>query len=134
MNSLALWLAAAFLAAAPVDPAATSARLDEVVADGWKQQSVQPAPICDDATFIRRVWLDLAGRVPPAEETKKFLEDKTSIKRQELVEKLLSSPEFANHWGRVWAEYFTDQRPFEQQNYSGRVLQNYFRDSFQAGK
>lgn len=130
-----LLLGAALAApAAGPDVSAASTKLDEVIADGWRQHSLQPAPLCDDATFLRRIWLDLAGRIPPVAETKKFLEEKSSSKRQEAVEKLLASPEFANHWGRVWAEYFTDQRPFEQDEYSGRVLQNYFRDSFLAGK
>ncbi|MFN0019122.1 MAG: DUF1549 domain-containing protein [Pirellulaceae bacterium] len=134
LASLLLLSAALAAPAAGPDVSAASTKLDEVIADGWRQHSLQPAPLCDDATFLRRIWLDLAGRIPPAAETKKFLEEKNSSKRQEAVEKLLASPEFANHWGRVWAEYFTDQRPFDQDEYSGRVLQNYFRDSFLAGK
>lgn len=135
MSLASLLLVSAVLAASPAsDDSAASGKLDEVVAEGWKQQSLQPAPLCDDATFLRRIWLDLAGRIPPAAETKKFLAEKSTGKRQEAVEKLLASPEFGNHWGRVWAEYFTDQRPFDHDNYSGRVLQNYFRDSFLTGK
>jgi hypothetical protein len=134
LASLLLVSAALAAPAAAPDVSAVSGKLDEVIAEGWKQHALQPAPLCDDGTFLRRIWLDLAGRIPPAEETKKFLADKSAARRTEAVEKLLASPEFANHWGRVWAEYFTDERPFDQDTHSGRVLQNYFRDSFLAGK
>ncbi len=134
LASLLIWSAVLAAPTSAPEVSAASSKLDEVLADGWKQRALQPAVLCDDATFLRRIWLDLAGRIPPAAKTKQFLEEKGTAKRQEALETLLASPEFANHWGRVWAEYFTDQRPFDQATYSGRVLQNYFRDSFLAGK
>ena len=134
MGSFALAVLTTVFVAAPLpETTATSSQLDAAVAEAWKGHLVSPAPTCDDATFLRRIWLDFAGRIPPAAETKKFLEERSS-KRQRSGGQAASSPEFANHWGRVWAEYFTDQRPFDQETHSGRVLQNYFRDSFLAGK
>lgn len=127
----------AALAAGPAavpTPAETSHRLDGVIAEAFAPLGIAPAAAADEATFHRRVWLDLAGRIPPVAETRKFLDDPSPTRRTQLVDRLLQSQDFGNHWGRVWAEYFTDQRPFDQENFSGRVLQNYLRDSLVAGK
>ena len=97
----------------PSSDAANAARqLDARVADGWKSEKdkVQPVSACDDATFLRRVWLDLAGRVPPFAEADKLAKSGKPLDRAAVIEKLLDSPEFAAYWSRHWAEYLLGQR------------------------
>lgn len=52
------------------------------------------SPLADDAEFLRRAYLDFAGRIPTAQETQGFLADKSADKRTQLIDKLLASPEY----------------------------------------
>ena len=60
-----------------------------------------PEPACD-AEFLRRVYLDLAGRIPSMSEAESFLDDSRREKRRELVSRLLDSPSYVNHFTTVW--------------------------------
>ncbi len=84
------------------DAQALAAKIDEYIALKWNVAKAQPAPLADDAEFCRRVHLDLAGRIPLVSETRAFLDDKAADKRQKLVEKLLASPAYVNHFTNVW--------------------------------
>ncbi len=63
-----------------------------------------PAPPATDATFLRRVSIDLIGRLPTAEEARRFLDDPSPDKRARLVDRLLNRPEFADHWANKWVD------------------------------
>jgi len=56
----------------------------------------------DDAEFLRRVCLDLAGKIPTAAEARDFLDDPAPDKRERVVDSLLASPAYINHWTAVW--------------------------------
>ena len=62
--------------------------IDETVFKKLKRIGLPPSETCDDATFIRRVTLDLAGRLPSADETTAFLADKSAAKRDALVDQI----------------------------------------------
>jgi hypothetical protein len=131
-----LILLGARVPAAPsvADPADVRARLDSAVAAQWKAAHLRPEEPADDATFLRRVWLDLAGRVPPPLKSRAFLDDRDPAKRVRLVDSLLASPEFADHWGKGWAQRLTGKRPTLQDKYDGRVLHHYLRDALAANR
>jgi hypothetical protein len=127
-----LLLSAALLApAAAPEPAAG---LDAAVAEEWQQAKISPEAPADDATFLRRAWLDLAGRVPPADQARAFLEDRGADKRARLVDRLLASDQFADYWGGVWAQRLTGKRLLKQDHYDGRVLREYLRQSLAANR
>ena len=84
------------------DAAVLAARIDELIAQRWDQRQVRPAPPVDDAGFLRRTHLDLAGKIPPASEARAFLNDASPNKRQVLVERLLGSPNYVVHFTNVW--------------------------------
>ena len=86
----------------------------------------------DDATFLRRAWLDLAGHVPPGVIAREFLDDKDPEKRARAVDRLLESDDFADHWGRVLASWATSQRPVANEKYDGRVLQGSIKEALLA--
>jgi hypothetical protein len=88
--------------AAARDVSALVARIDERLAAGWSAAGARPAPPADDAEFMRRVSLDLAGRIPSVSEARAFLKDDSPDKRQRLVETLLDSPLYVRHFGNVW--------------------------------
>lgn len=68
-------------------------QIDRLIAGKFGDQT--PAPTCDDAAFLRRVMLDLAARIPTAEETRTFLKDAAPDKRERQIDKLLSAPAYA---------------------------------------
>jgi hypothetical protein len=63
-----------------------------------------PAPLADDATFVRRAFLDLLGVLPTADEAKSFVADEGVDKRARLVDSLLARPEFADRFALKWAD------------------------------
>ena len=71
--------------------------IDEYVEARLKAEGVTPAPVLEDAAFLRRVTLDVAGRVPLASEVQAFLESTDPARRVQLVDRLLASPDFAFH-------------------------------------
>lgn len=86
-------------AAVPDDP---TAAIDYFLSAGWQSRHIQPAPLCDDRTFVRRVSLDLIGRIPTPEETSAFLFEGSPGKRTILVDRLMNSPEAARNFREIW--------------------------------
>jgi hypothetical protein len=84
------------------DAAALAAAIDRHLAAGWEANKIQPAAPAGDAEFLRRVYLDLAGRIPSVSEVRAFLDDKRADKRQRLVEQLLQGPRYVAHFTNVW--------------------------------
>lgn len=78
--------------------------LDEIVLRNLKAKKIEPARICSDAVFVRRVYLDITGALPGAEAARSFIQDKSTQKRKELVESLLNSQEYAEYAAFRWAD------------------------------
>jgi hypothetical protein len=77
-------------------------KVDELAVAKWKKLGLKPSPPCDDATFIRRVTIDLCGRLPTAAEVKAFLADKSADKRAKLIDKLLDSGDYPAYFAMKW--------------------------------
>jgi len=84
--------------------------VDTHVLDGLVNLRLPPSPVCDDATFIRRVTLDIAGRLPSLEESRAFLADAAADKRDRLVDRLLASPDYADHFAMKWSAILRNKR------------------------
>ncbi len=89
-------------------------RIDELVAAKWKRMKTLPSELCSDADFIRRVYLDLTGLPPAAGEVREFLADSraTRVKRDALIDKLVGSPDYVDHWANKWADLLQVNRKF----------------------
>jgi hypothetical protein len=96
-------------AAAALDDRALAARVDHLLAARWTAKGVKPAPQTDDAEFIRRVYLDLAGRIPSIIEARDFLDDQRPEKRRIWVDRLLADAGYANHFANVWRALLLSQ-------------------------
>ena len=98
------------VASAPVDPArhaeavASAKKIDGFIAANYAKHKVTPMPPADDATFVRRIYLDIAGRIPTYQETTKFLVSRESDKRTQLIDQLLGSDDYASHFFNYWAD------------------------------
>ncbi len=78
--------------------------IDELVYAKLKQLQYQPADLCSDDEFLRRVSLDLLGILPAPEETTAFLADKRNDKRARLIDSLLEREEYAKFWALKWGD------------------------------
>src|SRR5215469_4694677 len=75
--------------------------IDLLIRARWQQQHVTGNDVCDDRTFVRRIYLDLAGRIPTHQEAEEFSQSTQGDKREALIDRLLSGDEFARHMAEV---------------------------------
>lgn len=78
--------------------------LDDLVNEKLTALKLPPSPKCEDATFLRRTYLDTIGTLPTADETRAFLADTSTDKRDKLIDQLLSRPEFVDYWAYKWSD------------------------------
>jgi len=76
--------------------------IDGFLTRSWRKNKIRPAPESDNSVFIRRVYLDLAGRIPSQEERDRFLADSQSGKQKRLVDNLLESDEYPRHMREIF--------------------------------
>ncbi|HEY7330372.1 MAG TPA: DUF1549 domain-containing protein [Gemmataceae bacterium] len=88
--------------------------IDKLVDGKLKQMKILPSELCTDAEFFRRIYLDLTGLPPEPSDIRAFLADSrpTRVKRDELVDKLIGSPEFIEHCTNKWADLLQVNRKF----------------------
>lgn len=108
--------------------------IDEMIFANLKQMGVPPSPVCDDATFLRRVSLDIAGRLPTVEESEAFAADKTADKRDRAIETLLSSPDYADFFANKWTALLKNKRDEAADITANFAFHAWMRDSLLADK
>jgi hypothetical protein len=92
-----------------LSPEVLAAKIDDLIAAEWAAKGVKPAPLADDSEFLRRVYLDLGGRIPHTQEVRAFLDDPAPDKRQRVVERLLESPHYITHFTNFWRAQMVPQ-------------------------
>ncbi len=129
-------LLTATASAAP--PAKTEAELartvDALVAAKWKTIKAVPAPLTEDAPFIRRVYLDLAGRIPSILEVRDFLDDDRPDKRRLWIDELLKglrketgADSYSDHFASIWGEWIVPPGGEERGPYASQNFQTWLR-------
>ena len=78
--------------------------IDSHVNNQLKKLNIIPSGRADDASYLRRVYVDLIGTLPTAEETRQFLTDVRADKRSLIVDALMERPEFADYWALKWSD------------------------------
>jgi hypothetical protein len=78
--------------------------IDGLVWDKLQRLGITPSGTCTDAEFLRRIYLDIIGRLPSSEEARSFLANTSSDKRTKLVDELLERPEFPDFWANKWMD------------------------------
>ncbi|MBY0589446.1 DUF1549 and DUF1553 domain-containing protein [bacterium] len=88
--------------------------IDHLVDKKLQRLKILPAALADDATFLRRVYLDLIGSQPTPEEIKAFLVETTptKLKRARVIDELLDRPEFVDRWAYKWADLLQCNRKY----------------------
>jgi len=94
--------------------------IDNILFDRMAKDSIQSAPLSTDAEFIRRVYLDITGRIPSAADVTAFLADTSANKRDALVDRLVGSTEYVDKWTMFFGDLFENNaRSTNVQRYSG---------------
>ena len=78
--------------------------IDDLVLDQLSKLNLKPSPAADNATFVRRAFLDTIGRLPTPEETTAFVGDSSPAKHERLADMLLARPEFVDYWTYKWSD------------------------------
>ncbi|MBL8796980.1 MAG: DUF1549 domain-containing protein [Planctomycetia bacterium] len=79
--------------------------IDQLLENQWKEEKLTAAPRTSDAEFMRRVCLDITGQVPLPHEVRVFEEDPSPDKRPRLIDRLLESDDYAQHWANLWTQW-----------------------------
>ena len=108
--------------------------IDQHVFANLKQLGIPPSPVCDDATFLRRVSLDIAGRLPTTAEVEAFLASKDTAKRDQLVDALLTSPDYADFFANKWTALLKNKRDDTKDITANFAFHSWVRDSLLANK
>jgi len=109
----------------PLTPSQLAERIDQRLAVSWQKDRIQPAPNASDAEFVRRVYLDLIGRIPRVSEVRDFLSDPAADKRAKLIARLLAHPLFISHWSNTWRDVIMPA--------GGNQQAAFFASNFRAG-
>lgn len=88
---------------ADIEPVARG-QIDELVLGHLQQLGITPARVCSDGVFVRRVYLDMLGTLPTADEAQQFVLDADPDKRRKLIDRLLDRDEFADYWAMKWCD------------------------------
>jgi hypothetical protein len=104
--------------------------IDTLVDEKLKQVKVLPSGLCTDAEFVRRIYLDLTGLPPQPADVRAFLADNrpTRVKREELVDKLIGSPDYIEYWTNKWADLLQVNRKFLGEK-GAQVLRSWIRQA-----
>jgi hypothetical protein len=129
--ALIAWPSAAL--AAP-DPAELAACIDRRLEARFQAEKVQPAPLATDAEFLRRVYLDVTGRIPRPAEVHRFLAETSTEKRRKWIDRLLADPRFPVHFANVWrAELLPEAASNREVALFQPGFENWLRQRFRAG-
>ena len=92
------------MAAATADEISAAKQIDKLIADKLEEHEIRPLPRASDEVFLRRAYLDIAGRIPTFEEAAVFLNDSSLDKRRRLVDELLDSPAYVSNYLNYWTD------------------------------
>ncbi len=90
---------------------ATAQKVDRLIETELEKAGVQPAPLVNDDTFLRRASLDLAGTIPTPNQVTDFALDPDPLKRGKLVDRLLKSEGYADIWASYWRKSSSREPP-----------------------
>jgi hypothetical protein len=108
-------------------PEELAARIDHWIGQRWQAEKVQPAPLAGDAEFLRRIYLELVGRIPSVTEVRDFLKDQAPDKRRRVIRQLLASHGHVNHSVNVWSSWLLPEQKANADPFAGSGLDAWLR-------
>lgn len=113
------------------DAQAAARTIDAMVGRALAARQQEPNPLVDDATFLRRAYLTIVGRIPSAAEAQAFLRDGSGNRRAALIERLLESPGRDSHEFHYWADLLRGRSRLMRQT-SGEPFLHWLKESIAA--
>jgi hypothetical protein len=108
--------------------------IDELVFKKLEVLGIPVSPLCDDAAFVRRVTLDVCGRLPTGEEAEQFIASKDTSKRDKLIDQLLETPEYADYFANKWASVLRNKGRDANDARGTYAFHDWIRSSFITNK
>ncbi len=108
--------------------------VDQAVFAKWRSLGIPPSDACDDSTFLRRVTIDLAGRLPNVEETRDFLGDQDADKRDRCIDRLLDSTDHADYFANKWMLLLRNYQGGPESARGTYSFHHWIRDSLRENK
>ena len=126
-----------FTAAVPLGPRLSSTPaannfVDEHIFANLREIGIPPSEVCDDSTFIRRVTLDITGRLPTEKESRLFINGRDLQKRNQLIDRLLKSPAYADYFASKWTPMLKNRRDEASDITANFAFHAWVRDSLLA--
>jgi len=115
----------------------SDAPFDQLLWKQWRRLGIAPSPEADDATFIRRVTIDICGSLPTSEEIQEYLADDAPDKRARLIDRLLERPAYASYFALKWADILQNRGAgysTNKQRAGTALFANWIRDSIALNK
>ena len=134
LSILATLLFAATVQAAPVDTTSASKQVDALLAKSWQKHQLKPNAPVDDATFLRRVYLTVVGRIPSLDEARAFHACQMPDKRAKLIDSLLASEGYVQNFFNYWADVLRAQSQGVAGSTTSQNYLNYIRAALRENK
>ncbi|XZE35949.1 DUF1549 domain-containing protein [Pirellulaceae bacterium SH501] len=109
--------------------------IDRIVSRKWERLKIAPSEICTDAEFLRRVYIDLTGLPPSADQVRSFLKDPspTKEKREKVIDQLVGSEAYIEHWTSKWSDLLQVNSKFLGKE-GAASFRNWIRESVATNK
>jgi Protein of unknown function (DUF1553)/Protein of unknown function (DUF1549) len=108
--------------------------IDGAVIAQLRSLNIPMSRVCDDPTFLRRVTLDIAGRLPTIAEVEKYEQDTSSNKRAKLIDRLLASDDYADHFANKWMLILRNRRETPGQKSGTFAFHRWIRDQIAGNR
>jgi hypothetical protein len=102
--------------------------IDQQIRQGWQDNEIEASAAATDEEWVRRIYLDLLGRIPTMEEARKFLADESPRKRSVLVEELLEHEDYVRNFTTVWSNNCIGRGAPQRVSRAG--MEKFFREAF----
>jgi len=130
---VSLWLFPAIVVLAEdidsaTSPASTVEFVDQQIRQAWSDNEVKPSAVASDEEWVRRVYLDLIGRIPSVDETTTWLKDDSPRRRVALVDSLLEHPDYVRNFTAIWTNHCIGRGTPRRVNRP--AMEKFFRETF----
>lgn len=102
--------------------------IDQQIRQGWQDNEIEASAAASDEEWVRRIYLDLLGRIPTMEEARKFLADESPRKRSVLTEELLEHEDYVRNFTTVWSNNCIGRGAPQRVSRTG--MEKFFREAF----
>lgn len=112
----------------PVQELSTTEFVNQKISQSWQDNEIEASPAASDEEWVRRVYLDIVGRIPSVAEVQEYLEDDSPRKAAVLVDKLLEHPDYVRNFSTIWTNLSIGRGT--PQRVSRASLEKFFREAF----